>query len=361
MYKILIVDDSEPVKEFLSFQLRQLDCEAAPAVGSTAISMAVKFIPDMVLLDIEITAVSVLDLIRELRSHDEFKNTPVIILSSRADKTTIMSAFTGGADDYILKPVNTGLLFSKIIGWQNLEMETNWTGITHNQGKALRLLKVIMDESFENLRKSAPLSAASVRNACELLYLTIEAEGAGAIVKAVAGYNTTLFLHSLLMCVYIMMFTRYKGYAKDDCIDMAMGGLLHDIGSVKVPNNILFKPGKFNISEYNDSGLHVKYGIEIMDKTPDLPQAVKNICRCHHERIDGSGFGGIKAEGICTEARIAAIVETYCAITAKTGDSDSKTAAEAIPTLMSFQNQLDPKLLEAFKEAAMNDFKSNLL
>ncbi|MBF0555474.1 MAG: response regulator [Nitrospirae bacterium] len=359
MYKILVVNDDEPVRRLLRLQLRQIDCEVTTSTGAAAISTSIKFIPDMVLLDIEMPEVNGFEVLRELRSYNEFKDTPVIMLSSSADETTIMNAFKGGVNDYILKPFNTSVLFGKIIAWQDAGIETQWTVLSHEQEKVLRLLKVMMDEAFENTRRSTPLSAAAIRNACEILYLTIETEGAGAIVRAVAGYNTTVFLHSLLMCVYIMLFTIYKGYAKDDVIDMAMGGLLHDIGSVKVPNNVLFKPGKLDITEYKDTVLHVQYGTEIMDKTQGLPQVVKNICRYHHERMDGSGYEGMKAEKICTEARLAAIVETYCAVTGKKLNSESKTSADALSYMMSLRGQLDPKLLEDFKEAVLNNFKVN--
>ncbi|MBF0456526.1 MAG: response regulator [Nitrospirae bacterium] len=327
--------------------------------GATAINKAIKFIPDLVLLNDEMQTLKGLDVLKELRSYSEFKDTPVIMLSRSADKSNIINSIKSGANDYVVTPFDIGVLFAKIIGWQNSEMETQWHGLSHEQAKILRLLKVMIEEAFENVRKSTPLSASLIRYACEILYLTIESEGADAILKAVEGYNTTMFLHSLLTCVYMMLFTRYKRYAKDSCIELAMGGLLHDIGSAKIPNNILFKPGKLDINEYIEIKAHVQYGIEIMDKTPDLPQVVKDICLYHHERLDGSGYYGIKAEKISTGGRLAAIIETYCAITTKTVYRQPKTTAEAIATLMSLQDQLDPKLLEDFKEAATNNFKVN--
>lgn len=359
-YKVLVVDDSESIKKYLSQQLKQIGCEVVTAVGTTAISKAIQFVPDMVLLDIEMPAVNGFEVLREIRTYDAFKATPVIMLSALGDRANVINAFKRGANDYIVKPFNIGVLLGKLIGWQNAEVETQWSGLSHEQGKVLRLLKVVMEESFENLRKSTPLPAVAIRNACEILYFTIESEGAEAILKAVEGYNTTMFLHSLLMCVYIMLYTRYKKYAADDVIDLSMGGLLHDIGSVKIPNEILFKPGKLDITEYNELKLHVQYGIEIMDKTPDIPQKVKNICRYHHERMDGSGYlQGLKADKICQEARLAAVVETYCAITTKTVYRVPKTTSEAISSMMTFKGQLDPEILEAFKDAALKKFKSD--
>ena len=359
-YKVLVVDDSESIKKYLSQQLKQIGCDVATATGATAIGKAIQFIPDMVLLDIEMPAVNGFEVLRELRAYDAFKTTPVIMLSALSDRTNVINSFKRGANDYIVKPFNIGVLFGKLIGWQNAVIETQWHGLSHEQGKALRLLKVMMEESFENLRKSIPLPAAAIRNACEILYFTIETEGADAILRAVEGYNTTMFLHSLLMCVYIMLFTKFKGYPIDDVIDLSMGGLLHDIGSVKISNEILYKPGKLDITEYNELKLHVQYGVEIMDKTPDIPQKVKNICSYHHERMDGSGYlQGLKADKICPEARLAAVVETYCAITTKTVYRESKTTEEALSSMMTFKGQLDPEILDAFKDAASKKFKSD--
>ncbi|MCG6552358.1 MAG: response regulator [Candidatus Magnetominusculus sp. LBB02] len=365
MYKILVVDDNESVRKFLSVHLKQIDCDVITTAGISAISKAINFIPDLVLIDVEMQGVRSFDVLRELRSYEMFKDTPVIMTSAHAEKTTIVSAFKSGANDFILKsggdmslkPFDIGILFSKIISWQNSEIETQWSGLPYNQEKALRLLKVTMEEAFEDVRKSAPLSSPTIRSACEILHFAVETEGADAILKAVAGYNTTLFLHSLLMCVYMLLFTRYMGYSKNDVVDMSMGGLIHDVGIVKIPNNILFKPGKLDAREYNEIKLHVKYSLEALDRTPGITPVMRNICQHHHERLDGSGYEGLKADKISPEARLAAIIETFCAITTKTVYREPKTAAEAIASMMSMTTQLDPQMLKEFKEASANKFK----
>ncbi|MBF0318726.1 MAG: response regulator [Nitrospirae bacterium] len=357
MYKILVIDDNETIRKILRHHLRKIGCDVAVAAGATAVSKAIKYIPDLVLLDLDMAGMSGYDILREFRTYEQFKDCPVVIVSPHKDRESIINAFKKGANDYVVKPFDIGVLIGKIVGWQHSRMECQWSELPDDIGKALRLLKVAMNESVENIIKSNPLPLSTIRTACEILYLTLDNKNIAPILRAVDGYNSTLFLRSLLICVNIMLYTKYNGYKKEDIIDMSIAGFLQNIGSAKIPDKIIFKPGNLDPNEYDEVKLHVQYGIDIMDKTPDMPDVIKLICKFHHERIDGSGYPyGIKGDQICDEAHLAAIVETYCAITTKSVYREAKTTEEAVNIMMSMDALLNHIILKDFIRAVKNKF-----
>lgn len=93
-----------------------------------------------------------------------------------------------------------------------------------------------------------------------------------------------------------------------------LGAIVHDIGKIAVPSEILSKPGKLNQAELEMVRLHASLGAEVFKDT-DLPWPVLDIIEQHHERMDGSGYpNGLVARAICLEARIVAVADTFDAM-----------------------------------------------
>ena len=97
---------------------------------------------------------------------------------------------------------------------------------------------------------------------------------------------------------------------------VGIGGLLHDIGKMKVPDRILNKPGKLTDKEFEIMKKHVGYSSFLLENTPGLTPTSISIATEHHERFDGSGYPlGIKGDEISQFGQMAAIVDVYDALT----------------------------------------------
>jgi putative nucleotidyltransferase with HDIG domain len=107
---------------------------------------------------------------------------------------------------------------------------------------------------------------------------------------------------------------RYIGIREVDLLQIEQGALLHDIGKLKIPETILWKPAALNAEEWSVMRRHTEYGYEFV-RNLDFLQDAAEIVRCHHEKFDGSGYPrGLQGEEIPIGARLFAIVDAYDAL-----------------------------------------------
>jgi len=98
--------------------------------------------------------------------------------------------------------------------------------------------------------------------------------------------------------------------------DLCASSLLHDIGMLKIPEEIIKKPSKLTKKEYDQIKKHPLYGLELLKKIKYPPESAARVIYQHHEKTDGSGYPeGKKGDEISQHAKIVAIVETYAAMT----------------------------------------------
>lgn len=113
--KILIVDDEDDILEFLEYNLKNEGYEVATAInGKEAILTAIKFQPDLILLDIMMPEMDGIEVCNQLRKLDDFKNTVIAFLTARNEDYSQIAGFDAGADDYITKPIKPKVLSKRI-------------------------------------------------------------------------------------------------------------------------------------------------------------------------------------------------------------------------------------------------------
>lgn len=113
--KVLVVDDEEPILELLKYNLEADGYEVKTVTtGSTAIDVAGKFLPDLVLLDIMMPVMDGIETCRRLRALPELQKTFVVFLTARDEEYSEVAGFDVGADDYITKPIKPRALLSRI-------------------------------------------------------------------------------------------------------------------------------------------------------------------------------------------------------------------------------------------------------
>ncbi|MBL7864114.1 MAG: response regulator transcription factor [Cyclobacteriaceae bacterium] len=114
-HKVLVVDDEEPIRELLKYNLEKEGYEVKVAAnGHEAVDSAKKFKPDVVLLDIMMPQMDGVETCRQLRAMPDLVNTYVVFLTARSEEYSEVAAFDVGADDYITKPIKPRALMSRI-------------------------------------------------------------------------------------------------------------------------------------------------------------------------------------------------------------------------------------------------------
>jgi len=157
-------------------------------------------------------------------------------------------------------------------------------------------------------------------------------------------------LHSLNVCVLSLFFGRSMQLTTDQLHTLGLGALLHDIGKLLVPSELLNKPGRLTPLEFCVMQKHTVYGYDLMKNKGELSQDALNIVIQHHERLDGSGYPNkLDNKRISEFSKLVSIVDVYDAITSKRVYHDETTPYKALNDIYKHrEREFDPHLVEQF-------------
>ncbi|HSO13479.1 MAG TPA: HD domain-containing phosphohydrolase, partial [Anaerolineales bacterium] len=155
--------------------------------------------------------------------------------------------------------------------------------------------------------------------------------------------------HTRRVTKLTMQLARYMNTNDDDMVNIYRGVLLHDIGKMGVPDQILRKTSSFTDLEWAEMRKHPQHAFDLLSPIPYLRPAL-DIPYCHHEHWDGSGYPrGLKGEQIPLAARIFSVVDIWDALLSDRPYRDAWSEDEAIAHLKDISGKiLDPKVVEAF-------------
>jgi putative nucleotidyltransferase with HDIG domain len=158
------------------------------------------------------------------------------------------------------------------------------------------------------------------------------------------------YMHSLGVAALNISFARYLGFDDRQVKQLGVGGLLHDIGKIKVPANILNKPATLNEKEFEIMKTHVAQGICVLRDTSGVDEESICVTAHHHERRDGTGYPlGLCGGEISLFGRITAIVDIYDALTAERCYKKPLLPTDAIKKLLEWsEHYLDRDLVDKF-------------
>jgi len=132
-------------------------------------------------------------------------------------------------------------------------------------------------------------------------------------IKSVDDYT---FEHSVNVCILSLLIGMGLGYNTVRLKDLGIGALLHDIGKLRIPEEILKKPSQLTVEEFEEIKKHTIYGYEILKANKNVSMASAFIAFGHHERIDGSGYPlQLKDDNIHFYAKIVAVADVFDALT----------------------------------------------
>ncbi len=159
-----------------------------------------------------------------------------------------------------------------------------------------------------------------------------------------------VYHNSIMVSLTSYNLGRWHGLPQKDWIQIALAGLLHDIGNIKVDPNLLQKPGKLTVEEFEEIKKHTITGYHILKNIAGINEGAKLAALQHHEREDGSGYPlGVKGDKIHDYAKIIAIADIFHAMT---GLRSYKEAISPYLVLEKLVDQsfgkLNPALVQTF-------------
>ena len=292
--KVLIVDDERGVRESIRMFLKGSYEVKTAANGTEAMACLIEMQPDIVLLDLRMPDMSGIEVLKNIKSIDP--TVEVIIVTAYATVDTARKALRLGAFDYITKPFNPQELITIV----QRGIERRLDGISRTE--TLEAIK----QDYQSLRSEVDLAKLRivnhVRDTIYALLMSLE------LRDAYSGQ------HSMAVLWLVDQFSAHLGIGAEDRDRLKRAALVHDLGKIGVPEEILNKPGSLSASDLVSLQQHPVLSAEIISKVEAL-EDLAPIVRSHHERWDGTGYPAhLAGDAIPWQAQVLAVCDTVHAM-----------------------------------------------
>jgi HD-GYP domain-containing protein (c-di-GMP phosphodiesterase class II) len=159
--------------------------------------------------------------------------------------------------------------------------------------------------------------------------------------------------HSVGVAALLIAFGRAMKLPKESIKELALGGLLHDVGKAHIPESILNKPAKLTDDEFARMQSHVAESLRLVHGLPGVGEIARQVIGQHHERFDGSGYPNkLAGKAISLPGQMAAIVDVYDAITSDKVYNRGMAPTQALKKLLEWsKHHFDPQLVQSFVRA----------
>ncbi len=289
---VLVVDDSGlNLRMAMNILKEHFEVTCANS-GPAAFELMKKRIPDLILLDYHMPVMDGFEVIEKLKENDEYKDIPVIMLTADNDRDTEVRGFQAGVMDFIAKPFVNEIMVQRV-------------------GRILELSR--LQRNLKQEVKFQTKKAEERRNQVEKLSEEVMKTLANTIDAKDAYTNG----HSLRVAKYSKEIAKRAGKTKEEQKMIYHMALLHDIGKIGVPDEIINKDTRLTDDEYMAIKQHPAIGSDILKTIEQMPEIMIGA-RWHHERYDGHGYpDGLAGTEIPEEARIIGVADAYDAMTSK--------------------------------------------
>lgn len=295
MAKILIIDDDSYVVEFISDILTLSGYEVSSVIDPRKCLSAFTLIrPDVCVLDYTMPGMTGREVCRQLKALDA--TVEILFLTGHADTELAVEMMKLGATDYLIKPLKVSELQTALL--RALEHRR----LVHENIAYRERLEALVAEKTNALNQ-ALAELGSVHKS------TVEALG-----RALDFRDQSTSGHSRRVAQLTAGIAQRLGIGGSELVQIEQGALLHDVGKLRIPDNILLKKAALTPGEWNTMKRHPEYGKEFLEKL-DFLNSAADLVYSHHEKFDGSGYPrGLRGENIPIGARCFAIVDSVDAL-----------------------------------------------
>ena len=298
--KILIADDVEMNRELLCEILGEGKYEFVYACDGTEVVslLSAGEAPDLILLDLNMPNMDGFEVLRVMNERHWIEEFPVIIISAEDGADFITKAYQLGAADYISRP------FRAVVVQRRIE---NTMLVYSNQKRLIRLLENEIGEREKT-------NNAMINIFSNVIELRNHESGSHTL--------NVQCITSLLLRRLVELTDRYS-LTKTDISMISSLAALHDIGKIKIPEEILNKPGKLTEEEWVLMKTHTTEGDKLLadpalDQSSQFIKTARCICRWHHEKYDGRGYpDGLVGDEIPIAAQVVSMADAYDALTSE--------------------------------------------
>ncbi|QFU02955.1 Cyclic di-GMP phosphodiesterase response regulator RpfG [Halomonas sp. THAF5a] len=235
---------------------------------------------------------------------------------------------------------NKGLPYEPSSNPIPIRKEIQEIGKEHADAKGM--IKNLMSDS-QNWHNNLPRAKEVVKSFAQSI---IRNQNALYWLTRIKNKNEYTAEHCLNVGILAMLFAKHLGWEMKNIEEVGLAGMLHDVGKMSIPAEILDKPERLSDAEFDIIKNHVLEGYKILSRDKTLPETVLRTSRDHHERINGAGYPyGKKGDDISDEAKLIAIVDTYDAITSERVYSPAQPPTEALRIIYEESGELFDKFL----------------
>ncbi|MBA4382943.1 MAG: phosphodiesterase [Sideroxydans sp.] len=158
------------------------------------------------------------------------------------------------------------------------------------------------------------------------------------------------YMHSVAVCALMIALGKQLGLTGEDLKEVGLAGLLHDVGKMMIPDEVLNKPGKLTDEEFEIIKGHPLKGWELLHGSPDITATALDVCLHHHERVDGKGYPDkLSGDKLTLFARMGAVCDVYDALTSNRCYKNGWEPADTIRKMAEWKDgHFDERVFQAF-------------
>jgi putative nucleotidyltransferase with HDIG domain len=210
--------------------------------------------------------------------------------------------------------------------------------------------KAAVVSMFEEVRMGKAVDVGGARQLVEDISDSV-ARNPGAIIS-LARLKTAddyTYMHSVAVCAMMVALAKQLGLDEAQTRVCGMAGLLHDMGKVAMPTEVLNKPGKLTDAEFDIMKTHPTEGYKMLMASSGVDTVSLDVMLHHHEKVDGSGYPEkLKGDEISLYAKMGAVCDVYDAITSNRPYKPGWDPAESLRRMAEWKGHFDPTVFHAF-------------
>ncbi|WP_374393333.1 HD-GYP domain-containing protein [Aeromonas media] len=225
------------------------------------------------------------------------------------------------------------------------------------EGRELKIRRLYQEarelqgKFIRHLKAGEPIDITPLAAVAEEMVDTMFTHGDAMLCLArIRAKDAYLMEHSMNVAILLANFGRYLGLDRSVLKELTLGGLLHDVGKIMTPDEVLNKPGKLTDEEFGVMRQHVVHSYDILSNTAGITPTMLEVAANHHERLDGTGYPQrLKGDQLSLYTRMSGIVDVYDAVTADRVYKQGMQPTQAFRILLKGINQhFDAELVTKF-------------